>query len=112
MLAVAALVPACSHRTVPENFQIAVPAAFPPTAALEIPLGIGDVVEVSYFKSYDVKEPYRLAAGDALEIVLRPVNLSEPYRLGVGDQLAVIVKGASGGGAYQLQVGDEVNVVV
>jgi protein involved in polysaccharide export with SLBB domain len=112
LLAVATLWSACAHRKLPENFQIAVPAAFPPTASAEIPLAIGDVVEVSYFKSYDLDGPYRLGAGDALEIVLRPGNLNEPYRLATNDQVVVVVQGATDAGAYRLESGDQISVVV
>jgi protein involved in polysaccharide export with SLBB domain len=111
ILAMAALFPACATG-LPEDFRVAVPTAFPPTAAAEIPLGIGDVVEVSYFKSHDVEGPYRLAPGDVLEITLRTDNLSAPYKLAVGDQIDVVVKASTDGSAYRLQTGDEIRVVV
>jgi polysaccharide export outer membrane protein len=108
---VAALLPACASR-LPEDFRVAVPTAFPPTASTEIPLGIGDVVEVSYFKSNDVEGPYQLAPGDVLEITLRTDNLNAPYKLAVGDQIDIVVKAATDGSAYRLQTGDEIRVVV
>lgn len=111
VLMVAALFPACASR-LPEDFRLAVPTAFPPTASAEIPLGIGDVVEVSYFKSHDVGGLYRLAPGDVLEITLRTENLRGPYKLAVGDQIDVVVKAATDSSAYRLQTGDEIRVVV
>ncbi len=109
--AVAALFPACASGLA-EDFRVAVPTAFPPTASAEIALGIGDVVEVSYFKSHDVGGPYRLTPGDVLDITLRTGNLSAPYKLVVGDQIDVVVKVATDGSAYRLQTGDEIRVVV
>ena len=111
IVAVAALFPACASR-LPEDFRVAVPTAFPPTASAEMSLGVGDVVEVSYFKSHDVGGPYRLTPGDVLEITLRTGNLSAPYKLAVGDQIDVVVKAATDGSAYRLQTGDEIRVVV
>jgi protein involved in polysaccharide export with SLBB domain len=112
ILIVGALLPACTHRGLPENFRVAVPTAFPPTAAADIPLGIGDVVEVSYFKSLTHEGSYRLGTGDALEIVLRQGTASGPYKLAIGDQIDVVVKGTTDGGDYRLQVGDEISVIV
>lgn len=107
----ATTVAACTHRSLPDNFRVAVPSVPPAIVSSEIPLGIGDVVEVSYFRSFDVEGSYRLGTGDVLEIVHRTVAAGDPYRLAVGDQLEVVVRGAEGT-TYQLQVGDEISVVV
>jgi polysaccharide export outer membrane protein len=117
VLSVAALlattwVAGCSHKGLPENFRLAVPAVPAPVVSAEIPLGIGDVIAVSYFKSFAVDGPYRLGTGDVLEVALRRDTVKQPYRLGTGDQIDVVVHGASEGGNYQLQVGDEVSIVV
>jgi protein involved in polysaccharide export with SLBB domain len=112
ILIAVAVLPACSHRSLPRNFGVAVPAAYPPTAAGEIPLGIGDVLEVSYFKSFNVQGSYRLGAGDALEIVLSQGASNTPYRLSTSDQIDVVVKGANDGSDYRLQSGDEISVVI
>src|SRR5688572_9720887 len=112
VLLAAATVPACTHRSLADDFKVAVPSVPPAVVPAEIPLGIGDVVEVSYFKSFSVEGHYLLGTGDVLEIVVRTATVGDPYRLAVGDQLEVVVRGATDGTAYQLQVGDEIRVVV
>src|SRR5262245_35672809 len=112
LLALAWLSAACGSHSLPPNFQVAVPAPLPTTAVAEIPLGIGDVIEVSYFKAYDVEGPYRLGTGDVLEVAVRPGNPTDPYTLGAGDQIDVVVKGSTDTGVYRLQIGDEISIVV
>jgi len=107
-----ALLSGCSHRSLPENFRLAIPTAPVSTATAEIPLGIGDVIEVSYFRSLTLEGSYRLGSGDVLEIVLRPGTISGPYTLATGDQIDVVVKGATDGVDYRFQVGDQISVVV
>ena len=107
-----ALLSGCTHRSLPDNFHVAIPTPLPSTATAEIPLGIGDVIEVSYFKSLNLEGSYRLGSGDALEIVLRPGAVNGPYQLATGDQIDVVVKGATDGVDYRFQVGDQISVVV
>jgi polysaccharide export outer membrane protein len=103
----------CSHNQVASDFQISVPAAYAPTDVAEIPLAIGDVLQIEYFRSYALDGHYRIGIGDALKVLVRSDDVGGDYRLTLDDQVEVVAKAGNGqNGQYRLQVGDAVRLVI
>ena len=92
----------CGGSRPPAIITIDPPADWKPPSGEDIVLGVGDVIEVSYFKSYDEDRVYRLAPGDKLQVVVNTQRTDQPYRLGVGDRIEVVVKRGVVQGPYRI----------
>ncbi|MBZ0267691.1 polysaccharide biosynthesis/export family protein [bacterium] len=77
-------------------------AEWAPTVPVELTLGIGDVLEISYFKAYSSEGSYRLEVGDAIQVQVVSSGITGPYRLQAGDEIEIIVRSGVVQGPYKI----------
>jgi protein involved in polysaccharide export with SLBB domain len=77
-------------------------AEWAPTVPIDLDLGVGDVLEVSYFKAYSSEGSYRLEVGDAIQVRVASSGITGPYRLQAGDEIEIIVRSGVVQGPYKI----------